>query len=242
MKKLTKAIALAGVMTTGLTGAQLAQADDHAVEVSASAAVASMYLWRGQDLGNGSPAVSGDIALSVGGAYAGVWTSSGDSAAGNEYDLYIGYGGEMEGFSYDISVWSYVYPSAGNFAYYDRTDEDGNTTPDALEQDTSGNTFDLSEVIVSLGYEGASFSYYYPVSSNPDEYSYLTLGYGMDAYSATVGMAMDDVDGGYTHLDLSYAYNDNLSFTASKIIDEETEDSMDDDLKFVVSYSLPIDM
>ena len=220
MKKLTKAIALAGVMTTGLTGAQLAQAE---VDVSASAAVASMYLWRGQDLGNGDAAVSGDITLSSGGAYAGMWTSSGDSAAGNEYDLYVGYGGEVEDFSYDLSVWTYVYPG-----------------DDAANGE--GNTFDLSEVIASVGYMGASFSYYYPVSSNPDDYSYLTLGYGMDAYSATIGMAMDDVDGGYTHLDLSYAYNDNLAFTASKIIDEETEDSMDDDLKFVVSYSLPIDM
>ena len=220
MKKLTKAIALAGVMTTGLTGAQLAQAE---VDVSASAAVASMYLWRGQDLGNGDAAVSGDITLSSGGAYAGMWTSSGDSAAGNEYDLYVGYGGEVEDFSYDLSVWTYVYPG-----------------DDAANGE--GNTFDLSEVIASVGYMGASFSYYYPVSSNPDDYSYLTLGYGVDAFSATVGMAMDDVDGGYTHLDLSYAYNDSLAFTASKIIDEETEDSMDDDLKFVVSYSLPIDM
>lgn len=220
MKKLTKAIALAGVMTTGLTGAQLAQAE---VDVSASAAVASMYLWRGQDLGNGAAAVSGDITLSSGGAYAGMWTSSGDTAAGNEYDLYVGYGGEVEDFSYDLSVWTYVYPG----------DDEANG---------EGNTFDLSEVIASVGYMGASFSYYYPVSSNPDDYSYLTLGYGMDAYSATIGMAMDDVDGGYTHLDLSYAYNDNLAFTASKIIDEETEDSMDDDLKFVVSYSLPIDL
>ncbi len=228
MKKLTKAIALAGVMTTGLTGAQLAQAE---VDVSASAAVASMYLWRGLDLGNGSPAVSGDITLSTGGAYATMWTSSGDSAAGNEYDLAVGYGGEMEGFSYDVSVWTYVYPSAGNF------EEDA---------DTSGNTFDLSELIVSLGYEGASFSYYYPVSSNPNDYSYLTLGYGMGAFSATAGVTMveDDAgeDAGYTHLDLSYAYNDNLSFTASKVVAEDEEDSYDDDLKFVVSYSLPIDM
>ncbi|MAX87012.1 MULTISPECIES: TorF family putative porin [Thalassolituus] len=245
MKKLTKAIALAGVMTTGLTGAQLAQAE---VDVSASAAVASMYLWRGQDLGNGDAAVSGDITLSSGGAYAGMWTSSGDSAAGNEYDLYVGYGGEMEGFSYDVSVVTYVYPSAGNFSYVDTTDEDGNGIADVLEseQDTSGNTFDLSELIVSLGYEGASFSYYYPVSSNPNDYSYLTLGYGMGAFSAMAGITMveDDAgeDAGYTHLDLSYAYNDNLSFTASKVVAEDEEDSYDDDLKFVVSYSLPIDM
>lgn len=227
MKKLTKAIALAGVMTTGLTGAQLAQADGHAVDVSASVAVASSYLYRGADLGNGAAAVSGDITVSMGGAYAGIWTSSGDSGLGNEYDLYLGYGGEVEGFSYDVSLISYVYP--------------GNDTVNG-----EGNTFDLTEAAIALGYEGASVAYYYPVSSNPTDYSYLTLGYGMDAYSATVGGVMNEDDAGndvgYTHLDLSYAYNDNVSFTASKIVDEEAKDSTDDDLRFVVSYSLPISM
>tara|TARA_A100001015_G_scaffold49344_1_gene54485 strand:- start:1090 stop:1842 length:753 start_codon:yes stop_codon:yes gene_type:complete len=227
MKKLTKAIALAGVMTTGLTGAQLAQAE---VDVSASAAVASMYLWRGLDLGNGDAAVSGDITLSSGGAYAGMWTSSGDSAAGNEYDLYVGYGGEMEGFSYDVSVLTYVYPSAGNF------EEDA---------DTSGNTFDLSELIASVGYMGASFSYYYPLAGDGnDDYSYMTLGYGMGAYSATVGISDDNEDNEdniYTHVDLSYAYTDSLAFTVSKVVSAELDET-EDDTKFVVSYSLPIDL
>ena len=219
MKKLTKAIALAGAMSV----AAFAQADDHGVEVSASAAVSNMYLWRGQDLGNGAAAVSGDLTVSMGGAYAGVWTSSGDTAAGQEYDLYVGFGGEVEDFSYDISAWTYVYPG-----------------DDAANGE--GNTFGLSEVILSGGFMGASASYYHTVSSNPDDYSYLTLGYGVDAYSVTLGMAMDDVDGGYTHIDLGYAYNDSLSFTLSKIIDEETEGSTDDDLKIAVTYSLPIDM
>ena len=221
MKKLTKAIALAGAMSV----AAFAQADDHGVEVSASAAVSNMYLWRGTDLGQGTGAISGDLTVSMGGAYAGVWASSGDIALGQEYDLYVGFGGEVEDFSYDISVWSYVYPGASL--------EDG---------DTEGNTFEASELILSGGFMGASASYYYPVSSNPDDYSYLTLGYGVDAYSVTLGMAMDDVDGGYTHIDLGYAYNDSLSFTLSKIIDEETEGSTDDDLKIAVTYSLPIDL
>jgi uncharacterized protein (TIGR02001 family) len=107
MKKLTQAIALAGVMTTGLTATTSVFAED--VEVSASASVASMYLWRGQDLGNGAAAVSGDLTASMGGAYAGVWTSSGDTAAGQEYDLYVGFGGEAEDFSYDLSIWTYTY-------------------------------------------------------------------------------------------------------------------------------------
>ncbi len=227
MKKLAQAIALAGVMTTGLTATTSVFAED--VEVSASAAVASMYLWRGADLGNGAAAVSGDLSASMAGAYAGVWTSSGDTSLGQEYDLYLGYGGEVEDFSYDLSVWSYVYPGS-----------------DAANSE--GNTFDLTEVIASVGFMGASFSYYFPVAGDGnDDYSYMTLGYGMDAYSLTVGMH-DDPDNflgngtlGYTHVDVSYAYNDSLAFTASKIVATEEADT-DDDLKLVVSYSLPIDM
>ncbi|PCI47658.1 MAG: histidine kinase [Thalassobium sp.] len=218
MKKLTKAIALAGVMTAGMTAATSTFAEE--VEVSASATVASMYLWRGQDLGNGAAAVSGDLTASIAGAYAGVWTSSGDTTSGNEYDLYIGYGGEVEDFSYDLSVWTYSYPGAGD----------------------EGNTFALTDAIVSLGYMGASFSYYYPLAGD-ESYSYMTLGYGMDAFSATVGMTSSDGDDDYTHLDLSYAYNDSLAFTLSKVVDQETEDSptaIDDDVRLVVSYSLPI--
>ena len=231
MKKLTKAIALAGVMTTGLTGAQLAQAE---LDVSASAAVANMYLWRGTNLGSpGVPAVSGDLSVSSGGAYGGVWASSGDTTAGTEYDLYVGYGGEVEDFSYDLSVWSYVYPGDD-------------------EENGEGNTFDLTEVIASVGYMGASFSYYYPVAGDGnDDYSYMTLGYGMDAYSATIGISDDEgEDADYVHLDLSYAYNDNISFTLSKVVDKtDAEDfdsadseEIDDDLLVVVSYSLPIDL
>ena len=221
MKKLTKAIALAGVVATGLSAATFAQAEE--VEVAASAAVSNTYLWRGQDLGYGAAAVSGDLSVSMGGAYGGIWVSSGDTSYGQEYDLYVGYGGEVESFSYDVSIWTYSYPG-----------------DDAVNGE--GNTFGLTELILSAGVAGASFSYYYPLSSNPDDYSYLTLGYGVDAYSLTVGMAMDDVDGGYTHVDLGYAFNDNISFTASKIVSEETEGSMDDDIKFAMTYSLPVEL
>ena len=237
MKKLTKAIALAGVMTTGLTGAQLAQAE---VDVSASAAVANMYLWRGTNLGSpGVPAVSGGLSVSSGGAYGGVWASSGDTSAGTEFDLYVGYGGEVEDFSYDISAWTYVYPGSPD-------DED------TLADESESNLGELSELILSLGYAGASFSYYYPLAGDGnDDYSYMTLGYGMDAYSATIGISDDEgEDADYVHLDLSYAYNDNISFTLSKVIDKtDAEDfdsadseEIDDDLLVVVSYSLPIDL
>ena len=238
MKKLTQAIALAGVMAAAVPAVQAE------VEVSASAAVANMYLWRGQDLGNGAAAVSGDLTVSTGGAYAGVWTSSGDTTAGQEYDLFAGYGGEAGDFSYDVSVLSYVYSGDD-------------------EENGRGNTFDLTDLIVSVGYGPVSASYYYVLAGDED-YSYITLGAEMGAFSATLGYA-DGIenegettetiydDSNYTHLDLSYAYNDNISFTLSKVIaqsldaddaasNEEDENYIDEDLKVVVSYSLPIEL
>lgn len=228
MKKLSQAIALAGVVTAGVAVVPAVQAE---LEVSASAAVANMYLWRGQNLGSagagkGVPAVSGDINVSMSGAYAGVWTSSGDSAAGQEYDIYAGYGAEMGDFSYDLSVWTYIYPDGGK---------------------SDGTFGDGTDIIVSLGYAGASFAYYKPVGSESDDNSsYITLGYGMDKYSATLGKADDGDDVDYTHLDLGFAYNDNLSFTLSKVVSQSekknTAGAQDEDLKVVVTYSLPIEL
>jgi uncharacterized protein (TIGR02001 family) len=224
MTKLSQAIALATAMTAGLAATTATQAE---VEVSASAGIANMYLWRGQDLGanggqGGVPAISGDLSVSAAGAYGGIWTSSGDAGAGQEYDIYAGYGGEAGALSYDVSVWAYVYPDGG----------------------VSDGTFgDNSEVIISLGAAGASVGIYKQIGDMVDnDNMYYTLGYGMDAFSGTVGITDAAAKGAdYTHFDLSYAYNDNISFTVSQIVDQETEKALDEDTKFVVSYSLPIE-
>lgn len=243
MKKLSQAIALAGVMTAAAVPAVQAE-----VEVSASAAVANMYLWRGQDLGQGVPAVSGDLTISAAGAYAGVWTSSGDSALGQEYDLFVGYGGESGDFSYDVSVWSYVYSGASESKTKDDPATPANEGGFYTRNDSRGNTFDATDMIVSVGYGPVSASYYYVLAGDED-YSYATLGGEYDKFSATVGMAMhsEDDSAEYTHVDLGYAYNDNISFTLSKIVSQDAdlddgESGLDEDLKVVVSYSLPIEL
>lgn len=233
------AVALAGAVTV---------ASPALAEVSASAAVSNMYLWRGIDLGDGSAAVSGDLVYSNGGAYAGLWVSSGDDALGNEYDLFAGYGGESGDFSYDISLWNYNYSDEGL---------SGNGFD--VSDDTTG---ELSEIIVTLGYGGISFSYYDNIAGGSG-YTYMTLGGSVGKFSATLGRHDSDVDSGavgngdMTHLNISYAFNDNLSFTASKVIDQDCDkDDMsvtcideetgsvafDEDLKFAVVYSLPIEM
>lgn len=184
-------------------------------EISASVGIANMYLWRGFDLGagDGDAAVSGDLSVSnAQGFYAGVWGSSGDAVAGTEYDLYAGWGGDVGPVSLDISYWSYLYPSS----------------------DVGFN--DLSEAIVSVGYGPVTASWYENLEG-ADNYRYYTLGAEVGKFSGLIGMHDDDTSESPTHLDLTYSYNDNLSFTVSKFIADEP---VDDNAKFVVSYSLPI--
>jgi len=239
MKTLSKAVAVASLISAGFVGH--AQAE---VEVSASAAVSNMYLWRGQDLGQksisasvagndietsgakGVPAVSGDLSVSMGGAYAGVWTSSGDANAGQEYDLFVGYGLEAGDVAVDVSYWTYIYPTAAG-----------------------DDATDLHEIVASVSTMGVTAAAYYNIDQDDEEgtdYIYSTLGYELDKYSVTYGMTSysDTKDSDYAHLDLGYAYNDNLSFTVSAIVGsdvDEDEGGPDRSPNVVVTYSLPIE-
>ncbi len=215
-KALCGSVAAVVLASSGLMISSQASAE---AEVAASAAVASSYLWRGYDLGSGTPAVSGDINVSAAGAYAGVWGSSGDTSAGTEYDLYAGYGVELGGVSVDLSVWNYNYPTGAGYTLDGETDFS-----------------DLTEVVLSVGFGPVTAAYYDNVAGSSG-YEYYTLGVEFGQFSILAGM--HDTVGGEdpVHLNASYAYNDNLSFTISQFISDEAEG---DDLKFVVSYSLPI--
>jgi len=218
-KAICSSVAAVALASTGLLAASQASAE---VEVAASAAVASTYLWRGYDLGSGTPAVSGDISVSAGGAYAGIWGSSGDTSAGTEYDLFAGYGFEAGGFTFDISIWNYNYPTGAGYTIDGETDAG-----------------DLTDVIYSIGYGPVSFAWYDNIAGDgTEQYEYYTLGAEFGAFSANLGL--HDNDGGEDpmHLDISYAYNDSLSFTISQFVSDEPDG---DDLKFIVSYSLPIE-
>jgi len=182
-------------------------------EVSASLNVASMYLWRGVDLGQGDPAISGDIQYSNSGFYTGIWGSSGDAELGNEYDLFIGYGGGAGDFSYDVSYWTYVYPSSDI------------------------DVGDAEDLVFSLGYGPASLTVYESLSDDDGvDARYVTLGYGVGKFSFLIGQH-DDGAVKSEHVQLGYSYNDNLSFAVSKFLDD---DLFDDDAQFLVSYSVDI--
>jgi len=157
-------------------------------------------------------AVSGDLSYSSGGFYTGVWVSSGDAELGTEYDLYLGYGGEAGGLSYDVSYWTYVYPGSDI--------EIG----------------DADDLVISLGYGPASLTVYEALADDGAGARYITLGYEAGAFSYMIGQH-DTGEVTSEHVQIGYTYNDNISFAVSKFLDD---DLFDDDIQVLASYSLDV--
>ncbi len=74
-----------------------------------------------------------------------------------------------------------------------------------------------------------------------DNYTYATASMTYKKFSALVGTHSDDSGAynGLTHLDLTYAYSENLALTLGKVIDGGDAD-WNDELKFVIKLSLPL--
>jgi len=231
------------LLTTSAAAAAIALTATPAVaELEASAAVSNIYLFRGVDQGRGTGAVSGDLVYSHGsGLYAGVWASSaGNFSSGGEIDTFAGWSGSLGGLGVDIGLLDYYYPGTQG-------------------GDSWGN--DLTEAYLGLSFAGVELYYYDQITGEStalDDNTYVTLGYSIGQFSALVGMADFEeargqtFDNDYTHLDLTYAFNDNLSFTLSKIISVDDEQNVnvtdpvanpntyDDDAVVVVTYSIPL--
>lgn len=222
MKTLSKAIAIASLVTASALTAQAAQA-----EVEYSAGIATTYLWRGTDLGGAAFSAAADYSHESG-AYAGLWASSGDTGTGNEYDLYVGYALDAGPVSVDLSVATYVYNQGQGAG-------------------TNGSPGELSEAILGLGFGDASLTYIDNLGD--DDYSYIALGYS-NVVDVTVAMSDNGIGQEYTHIDLGYALTDELSLTVSQVVDQTTTaaflaaDSdnalVDEDAIVVLSYSIPL--
>jgi len=204
--------------------------------------------------------VSGDLIVSSKGFYGGVWATSGDKASGSEYDLFVGYATEIEGVSLDVNITNYNYPGL------DSADKFGDYSEIFLNVGYGPFSFDYQANVADGTYKdadsegakaaGISGFQYFAFNASYQKYT-LTLGmadyndYDEDkplSTTGTSGVAVSAVGTDYTHLDVSYAYNDNLTFTVSKILDQDTikvsnvdYENHDEDPLVVLSYSLPIE-
>lgn len=224
-KLLVSALALSGAVAA--TPAAYADA-----AVAATVGASNMYYWRGFDLGGGA-ALSADVNVSSNGFVAGIWTSSGDDAAdglgGTEYDLYAGYSGAAGDFTYGLSVISYNYPTLGENAV---------------------KPGEYVELVPFVGYGPFKLTYYDAVVADhaplsDKTYSYVTAELNFAKFGFKYGQHMTDDGASFStsddvsHFDAIYKYNDKLSFTVGKIIDDN-DGAAPDEVNFVVNLSLPI--
>lgn len=205
-------------------------------DVAATIGVSNMYYWRGFDLGGGA-ALIGDVNVSSNGFIAGLWTSSGDGTLGTEYDIYGGYSGAAGDFTYGLSLVSYNYANP------------------KTENGEAINPGDYVEIIPSIGYGPFKLTYYDAISAevaplNNKDYSYMTAELIFTKFAFKYGQHMTkDGSGldGVSFLDATYKYNDKLSFTIGKIIDDGNYDpatktnAAPDEAHFVVNLTLPIE-
>jgi hypothetical protein len=193
MKTFNKTLIAAATLTTfGLAAAPAA------VALDASASIATSYLWRGTELGNGDAALAVDLSGSTGAISYGLWVSSGDqetgtgddAEGGTEYDIYASYGGSVGEIGYSVGYASYNYPSR------------------------SVGFDDAAEYVYGLSYGPASVTVF---DGKGTDYEYTVVGYEAGAFSFAYG---DDET--TTHFDVSYAVNDSLTLTVSEPEDADT--------------------
>lgn len=91
-------------------------------QITANGAVTNNYLWRGLTQSGNEAAVQGGLDYaSENGFYVGTWVSNveygSDDGYSYEHDVYVGYSGETDSFSYDVGYLYYNYDDSQKFDF-----------------------------------------------------------------------------------------------------------------------------
>ncbi|MEH6627663.1 MAG: TorF family putative porin [Motiliproteus sp.] len=170
MKKFTKTLIAAGLISASVSA--------HA-DLSANLGGMTDYWFRGLDQATASGSIMGGLDYEhESGFYAGTWLAS--LTDDYEYDLYAGYNGSVNDFTYGVGVTGYYYDDFdGDFEELNLSAGYG---PVSLayaigEYDEAGTKKDYTFLSVTAEYEGAYVTY----GDYGDELSgdYFEVGYGM---------------------------------------------------------------
>lgn len=156
------------LVLTAASGASLAEG-----KLTGNVGVTSDYFYRGIDQTSGTtPSAGVDYDL-MDGVALGAWIA--DVTDGIEYDLYGSYSGEFDEFTYSIGFTGYFY--TGDFDdTYTEFNLNGGYGPISLE--------------IAIGKHDL-------VTGGDEDYSFIAVTYGQDAYYGTFGVFGQDVDGDY---------------------------------------------
>lgn len=218
----------------------------YANEFTANASVTNNYIWRGLTQTENNPAVQGGVDWAHdSGFYIGTWVSNVSyesvDAFNFEQDMYAGWGGGNDNFSWDVGYLYYNYDERAKF--------------------------DFSEIYGSFGFGGFSVSLNVLAHAQPSEAFSEDFGFGSTWY-ASADYAFEVLNGleigfhaGYHDGDFSNSFNgvdesyydynayiarNGFSFMITGSDAEGQFASSDrlanDQLKFVVSYSVDFDL
>ena len=227
-------------------GSLLMSAQSYA-QATANVSATNNYIWRGLTQTTNEAAIQGGLDYTFEqGLYVGTWVSNVQYAADDvysyEHDLYVGLAGEAQGVSYDIGYLYYNYDDEANF--------------------------DFAEVYAGVGYGGASATLYVLAHTEADEVAdqdfgfgkatYLSLDYALEIFSGTeLGLHVGHHQGDFAEAfnGLTESYNDwavsiakqgfTLAVTGTDMDSSEPAAASaytNDDIKFVVSYAVDIQL
>jgi uncharacterized protein (TIGR02001 family) len=239
--KTSKPLALAAL----LAGSAL-MSPAHADDLSANVTVTNNYIWRGLTQTENNPAVQGGIDwTSDSGFYAGTWVSNVSYAPAGvfnyENDLYAGFAGGSEKFSWDVGYLYYNYDSDAEF--------------------------DFGEIYGSVSFAGLSLSANVLANTEADEGPGQDFGFGKAVYLAAdygfviaggleLGLhlgwhdgdfseAFNGVDGDYFDYNVSLSrggFAFMVTSTNANGFSADAEGLDNDAPKFVVSYTVDFDL
>lgn len=217
----------------------------HADDLTANAAVSNNYIWRGLTQTENAPVVSGGIDYANdSGFYIGTWAANVSYAPGDvfsyEHDIYFGLAGETAGgIGWDFG---YLYYNYDKEAEFDFGEIYGSLSIDnfSLGLNVLANT----EADEGPGQDfGFGQAFYLSADYATEIREGLELGFHVGYHDGDFSEAFNGVPGSYVDFGVSLA-KDGFSFAiTSTDLDDPGPDNLDnDEVKFVVGYSVEFDL
>ena len=239
MKKAIVSLSIIGALSLGINSTAMATGD-----LTANATVTSNYLWRGLTQSLNQVATQGGIDyVDSSGFYVGTWGSNVEYAPGDdfsyEHDIYFGYGGEVQGITYDVGYLFYNYDNAADIDFSEiyGSASFGNFTAGAnifvhTESDEpEGINFDFGDTI-----------YYYA------DYAFevrkdLELAFHVGYHDGDFNEFFNGVPEAYIDYNASLSKGGFTFLVSGTDLENTGSDGLDNDsVKFVVSYSMDFDL
>lgn len=227
-----------------LTISTILAATANANDLTANVSATNNYIWRGLTQTENVAAVSGGIDYSSdSGLYIGTWASNVSFAPGDvfsyEHDVYFGFSGEANGFSYDFG---YLYYNYDNAAEFDFGEIYGSIGIGAFS--VGVNILANTEADEGAGQDfGFGQAFYISADYATEIRDGLTLGVHVGYHDGDFNEAFNGVPDSYADYNVSLE-KDGFSFmiTTTDLDDAGLEGLDNDEVKFVISYSVEFDL